>query len=70
MTKSEAGAARKTAMPAKSSGTPHRAAGVRFSTDPKKPLPFIAPPAGRITQEEQVQNLSLLGKLNHYIGWQ
>ena len=42
--------------------------GVRFSTDPKKPLPFIAPPAGRITQEEQVQNLSLLGKLNQLAG--
>ncbi len=42
--------------------------GVRFSTDPKKPLPFIAPPAGSITQEEQVRNLSLLGKLNQLAG--
>ena len=42
--------------------------GVRFSTDPKKPLPFIAPPAGSITQEEQMQNLSLLGKLNQLAG--
>ena len=42
--------------------------GVRFSTDPKKPLPFIAPPAGSITQEEQMQNLSLLGKLNRLAG--
>ena len=42
--------------------------GVRFSTDPKKPLPFIAPPAGSITQEEQLQNLSLLGKLNQLAG--
>ena len=42
--------------------------GVRFSTDPKKPLPFIAPPAGSITQAEQLQNLSLLGKLNQLAG--
>ena len=42
--------------------------GVRFSTDPKKPLPFIAPPAGSITQEEQVRNLSLLGQLNQLAG--
>jgi hypothetical protein len=42
--------------------------GVRFSTDPKKPLPFIAPPAGSITAEEQMQNLSLLGKLNRLAG--
>lgn len=42
--------------------------GVRLNTDPKKPLPFIAPPAGSITPEEQVQNLSLLGKLNRLAG--
>ncbi len=42
--------------------------GVRFSTDPKKPLPFIAPPAGSITPAEQLQNLSLLGKLNQLAG--
>ncbi len=42
--------------------------GVRLNTDPRKPLPFINPPAGRITHEEQVANLSLLGKLNHLAG--
>jgi hypothetical protein len=42
--------------------------GVRLNTDPKNPLPFIAPPAGSITTEEQMQNLSLLGKLNHLAG--
>ena len=42
--------------------------GVRLSTDPKRPLPFIAPPADSITPEEQVQNLSLLGKLNRLAG--
>jgi hypothetical protein len=42
--------------------------GVRLNTDPKKPLPFIAPPAGTITAEEQLANLSLLGKLNHLAG--
>lgn len=42
--------------------------GVRLSTDPRKPLPFIAPPAGRISHEEQLANLSLLGKLNHLAG--
>ena len=42
--------------------------GVRFGTDPKKPLPFIAPPTGSITQAEQLQNLSLLGKLNQLAG--
>jgi hypothetical protein len=42
--------------------------GVRLSTDPAKPLPFIAPPAGRITHEQQLENLSLLGKLNHLAG--
>src|SRR5687767_2368747 len=42
-------------------------AGVRLSIDPKKPLPFIAPPAG-MTQQEQLENLSLLGKLNTLAG--
>ncbi len=42
--------------------------GVRLSTDPKKPLPFIQPPPGTITQDEQLENLSLLGKLNHLAG--
>ena len=42
--------------------------GVRLSTDPNKPLAFIAPPPGSITPEEQLSNLSLLGKLNHLAG--
>jgi len=42
--------------------------GVRLNTDPKNPLPFIQPPAGLITVEEQTHNLSLLGKLNHLSG--
>lgn len=42
--------------------------GVRLNVDPKKPLPFINPPEGSITQEEQLQNLSLLGKLNTLAG--
>lgn len=42
--------------------------GVRLNTDPKKPLPFIAPPPGTITREEQLENLTLLGKLNHLAG--
>ncbi len=42
-------------------------AGVRLNIDPKKPLPFIQPDGG-ITREEQIENLSLLGKLNHLAG--
>ncbi|MCI0747831.1 MAG: DUF1501 domain-containing protein [Verrucomicrobia subdivision 3 bacterium] len=42
--------------------------GVRLNVDPKKPLPFISPAEGKITHEEQAQNLSLLGKLNHIAG--
>src|SRR5262245_61001427 len=42
--------------------------GVRLGTYPQKPLPFLSPPPGRITSEEQLQNLSLLGKLNHLAG--
>ena len=38
VTKSDAGAARKTAMPAKSSGMPQRAAGVRRSTESCSPV--------------------------------
>jgi hypothetical protein len=41
--------------------------GVRLNVDPKKPLPFIKPPEG-ISSEEQAENLSLLGKLNHLAG--
>jgi hypothetical protein len=43
-------------------------AGVRLNVDAKKPLPFIRPAGGGPTQEEQVANLSLLGKLNHLAG--
>jgi hypothetical protein len=42
--------------------------GVRLNIDAKKPLPFIAPPADAITKDEQVANLSLLGKLNRLAG--
>lgn len=42
--------------------------GVRLNTDPKNPLPFIRPPAGTLTQEEQVANLGLLGRLNRLAG--
>src|SRR5215207_4970016 len=43
-------------------------AGVRLGIDPKKPLPFIRPGDAAITAEEQLQNLSLLGKLNTIAG--
>lgn len=39
-----------------------------MNTDPKNPLPFIHPPAGALTVEEQAANLSLLGKLNRLAG--
>ncbi|HRI16619.1 MAG TPA: DUF1501 domain-containing protein, partial [Verrucomicrobiota bacterium] len=42
--------------------------GVRLNTDPKNPLPFIRPPEGVLTQEEQSANLSLLGRLNRLAG--
>src|SRR5580765_6446623 len=42
--------------------------GVRLSVDPKKPLPFIKPPDGALSTAEQIENLSLLGKLNHIAG--
>jgi len=42
--------------------------GVRLNVDPKNPLPFIKPPESLITEEEQIENLSLLGKLNHLAG--
>ena len=42
--------------------------GVRLKTDAKKPLPFIQPPEGSITPEEQLENLSLLGRLNNLAG--
>jgi hypothetical protein len=43
-------------------------AGVKLGTDPKKPLPFIRPGDAAVTAEEQLQNLSLLGKLNTFAG--
>ncbi len=43
-------------------------AGVRLGTDPRDPLPFLRPAEGSITAEEQVSNLSLLGKLNRLAG--
>lgn len=43
-------------------------AGVRLNVDPKNPMPFIAPPEGALTREEQLDNLSLLGQLNHLAG--
>ncbi len=42
--------------------------GVRLNTDPKNPLPFIRPPAGALSVEEQTANLGLLGKLNRLAG--
>jgi hypothetical protein len=42
--------------------------GVRLNVDPKKPLPFISPAGRQMTPEEQLANLSLLGKLNHIAG--
>lgn len=42
--------------------------GVKLGGDPKKPLPFIHPADAAITAEEQLQNLSLLGKLNTFSG--
>src|SRR5258706_4565456 len=42
--------------------------GVRINVDPKNPLPFITPAGGMVTREERLENLSLLGKLNHLAG--
>jgi hypothetical protein len=42
--------------------------GVKLNVDPKNPLPFITPADGVKTPEEQLENLSLLGKLNHRAG--
>src|SRR5262249_22701465 len=42
--------------------------GVRLNVDPRKALPFLQPPAGTITPAEQLQNLSLLGRLNRLAG--
>lgn len=42
--------------------------GVRLKVDPANPLPFIAPSDSSITPEEQLENLGLLGRLNHLAG--
>ena len=42
-------------------------AGVRLSSDPKKPLPYLAP-ADSMTADEQRENFSLLGRLNRISG--
>jgi hypothetical protein len=42
--------------------------GVKLGGDSKKPLPFIRPADPAVTAEEQLQNLSLLGKLNMIAG--
>ena len=43
-------------------------AGVRLAGDAQKPLPFIRPADASVTAEEQLSNLSLLGKLNTLAG--
>lgn len=43
-------------------------AGVRLSTDPSNPLPFLSPDGEGPTREEQLAGLSLLGKLNTLAG--
>jgi len=42
--------------------------GVRLKVDPRKPLPFMTPANEMMTAEEQAENFSLLGKLNHLAG--
>jgi hypothetical protein len=42
--------------------------GVRLGTDPKNPLPFLRPPEGTLSSEEQASNLGLLGRLNRLAG--
>ena len=42
--------------------------GVRLGGDPQRPLPFIRSADAATTAEEQLQNLSLLGKLNTLAG--
>lgn len=42
--------------------------GIRLNIDSQKPLPFIQPPAGSLARAEQLENLSLLGQLNHLAG--
>src|SRR5437899_1943583 len=43
-------------------------AGVRLSVDQKRPLPFITPAGNSLSMEEQAENLSLIGELNHLAG--
>jgi hypothetical protein len=43
-------------------------AGVRLGSDVQRPLPFIRPADASVTTEEQLSNLSLLGKLNSLAG--
>ena len=42
--------------------------GVRLNVDPKNPLAYISPAGNAVTTEEQLANLSLLGKLNQLAG--
>jgi hypothetical protein len=42
-------------------------AGVRLNVGGREPLPFVSP-AGGVTREEQMAELSLLGRLNHLSG--
>ncbi len=43
-------------------------AGVKLSTDPQAPLPFVAPYGTGITAEEQAAQLDLIGRLNREAG--
>ncbi len=43
-------------------------AGVRLSTDPKAPLPFITPAGNSVDPDEQAAEFSLLGRLNRLAG--
>jgi hypothetical protein len=43
-------------------------AGVRLKTDPKEPLPFVAPAGGTVTPDEQAAEFSLIGRLNRLAG--
>jgi hypothetical protein len=43
-------------------------AGVRITVDPAHPLPFLTPADRRIDREQQLANLSLLGKFNTAAG--
>ncbi len=45
-------------------------AGVKLSSDPKNPLPFVAPFGTGVTAEEQAAELELIGKLNRAAGVQ